>query len=84
VRTLVKQLAGPLLAAALALTACSSSNHPEYHPVTVSNFSQNVSYPVAVNNGGTTPAPVYVTPAVVGPAPAVVPWPAPPPPDFFR
>lgn len=69
---------------ALAVTACSSSYHPEYHPVTVSNVSQNLSYPVAVNNGGAAPAPVYVVPAPAATTPANVPWPAAPPPDFFR
>lgn len=75
------------LAIPVALGACSSSYHPEYHPVTVSNFSQNVAYPVAVNNGGTSPpAPVYVMPAPAAPGalPAFVPSPEPPPPDFFR
>lgn len=31
-----------------ALAACSSENHPEYHPVNVSNFAQNVSYPTTI------------------------------------
>ena len=75
-----------VLAAALALPACSSNYHPEYHPVTVSNFSQNIDYPVAVHTGGATTvgSPVLVVPAQ---QPTVV-LPAiqaePPPADFFR
>jgi hypothetical protein len=78
----------PAFAASLLLAACSSEYHPEYHPVVVSNFSQNLSYPVSVNNGG-APAersPVYVVPAAqtvaVGPGPIIA-APAPPPPGFF-
>ena len=68
----------------LALAGCASSYHPEYHPVTVSNFSQNVSYPVSVSSADTSAgrAPVYVVPAPLGPAPSY-PVDAPPP-DFFR
>jgi hypothetical protein len=67
----------------VALAACSSSYHPEYHPVTVSNFSQNIAYPVSVH-GGTASierAPVYVAPPAPGP---VVVVPEAPPPDFFK
>jgi hypothetical protein len=60
--------------AAFALAACTSSYHPEYHPVTVSNFSQNLSYPVEVKNGG---APSERSPVYVVPSPPV------PPPNFF-
>lgn len=78
----------PSFAASLILAGCSSSYHPEYHPVTVSNFSQNLSYPVAVNNlGGTTErAPVYVAPWPQPPVvvPALVPPREAPPPDFFH
>jgi hypothetical protein len=86
----------PVFAASLMLAACSSQYHPEYHPVVVSNFSQNLSYPVSVNNGGapTERSPVYVVPGVpgatapavqtvaVGPGPIIA-APAPPPPGFF-
>ena len=78
----------PTFAAWLLLAACSSEYHPEYHPVVVSNFSQNLSYPVSVNNGGTATerSPVYVVPAsqavAVGPGPVIA-APAPPPPGFF-
>jgi hypothetical protein len=46
--------------------ACTSTYHPEYHPVTMSNVQQTVSYPVTVQTG-TQPAPVVIAPA---PAPA--------------
>ena len=34
--------------AAVVLAACTDTYHPEYHPVTVSTSSQNISYPVTV------------------------------------
>jgi hypothetical protein len=79
----------PIVAAAIALVACTDTYHPEYHPVTVTNFSQNVGYPVVVNNGGASPSPVVVAPMSNGspsPAPAFVAQPPPtsPPPDFFE
>jgi hypothetical protein len=64
----------------LSLAACSSSYHPEYHPVSVSNISQNLAYPAAGNAAGER-VPVYVVPAA--PAPMVV-VPEAPPPDFFK
>jgi hypothetical protein len=39
--------------AALALGACTDTYHPEYHPVTVTNSSQNISYPVNVQSAST-------------------------------
>ena len=54
----------PAFAASLFFVACSSEYHPEYHPVVVSNFSQNLSYPVSVNNGG-APADHAVDPVVL-------------------
>jgi hypothetical protein len=75
------------LAASLAL-GCSSSYHPEYHPVTVSNFQQNLSYPVAVHNGASpsAAAPVYVMPAPQAAIafPEVAEPPLSPPPGFFH
>ena len=73
-------------AAAFLLAACSSSYHPEYHPVSVNNVSQQLSYPVTVHNGGAPQerSPVYVVP---GPPMGAIPTPAPPPQppaDFFR
>jgi len=78
-----------VFAAAIALVACSDSYHPEYHPVTVTNFSQNVGYPVVVNNGGPVAdrSPVYVAPlsnANAPPAFAAPPPPTEPPPGFFE
>lgn len=78
----------PTFAAFLALAACSKSYHPEYHPVSVSNFHQELSYPVSVNNGGNASerSPVYVVPGPPG-SPQVVPLvpsdPGPPP-GFFK
>jgi len=56
-----------VLAASLLLAACTSTYHPEYHPVTVSQFSQNLSYPVEVHNGG---SPQDRSPVVIAPMPA--------------
>jgi hypothetical protein len=76
------------LAALCALPACSSNYHPEYHPVAVSNFSQNIAYPASQNGAGVV-SPVYVLPASPVPQAALgMPSPAlpadAPPPDFFR
>ena len=63
-------------AALLAALGCSSTYHPEYHPVTVTHFSQNIS--------GGAATPVYIAPpppVVVVPAAAAVEG---PPPEFFR
>jgi hypothetical protein len=65
-----------LALAPLTAFGCSSTYHPEYHPVTVTHFSQNIS--------GGTATPVYIAPppsvVVVPAAPAV----EGPPPEFFR
>jgi hypothetical protein len=37
----------------IALAGCTETYHPEYHPVTVSTSSQNISYPVNVQSAGT-------------------------------
>jgi hypothetical protein len=58
----------------LALPACGNTYHPEWHPVTVSHFSQNLDYPVTVQNGGD---PAMRSPVIIAPAP--MPAPAPPP-----
>jgi len=79
---------GVALATSLALAACSSTNHPEYHPVTVTHFSQNIAYPVSVSGApvtvergpvtfAPTPQATVLVPELVGPREA-------PPPDFFR
>jgi hypothetical protein len=47
-----------LAAAVSALTACTSTYHPEYHPVTVTSYEQHVSSPA----GATLQAPAPPTP----------------------
>jgi hypothetical protein len=64
-----------LLVAPLALAACTSTYHPEYHPVTVSN----VAYPVVVQSEH-TPVQIAPTPGVQA-APLAAPLT--PPPGFF-
>ena len=47
-----------LLLSALVVTAvaCTTETHPEFHPVSVSNVSQNVSYPTTIfQSGSQTP-----------------------------
>ncbi len=78
-----------VFAAAIVLVACTDTYHPEYHPVTVTNFSQNVGYPVVVNNGTNAGerSPVTIVPGVSTTAPqafATPPPPAEPPPGFFE
>ena len=75
------------LASALA-AACGNSYHPEYHPVSVNQVEQNLSYPVTVQTGA-QPAPVVIAPApAAGGAPAPMAPPRPPagydPSDFFN
>ncbi len=41
--------------ALVALPGCASEYHPEYHPVSVSTVSQNLSYPVNVYEGNAQP-----------------------------
>ena len=56
-----------LVAISLAMTAlcaCTDTYHPEYHPVSVSTISQNISYPVNVQQGG-APVSASSTPGVV-------------------
>ncbi len=66
-----------LFALAAALAACTSTYHPEYHPVTVTSVNQTYSAPVAVTPApaGATASPVTVIPAQA-PTPLVVPEPA--------
>ena len=75
------------LAGLLALAACTSTYHPEYHPVSINNVEQNLAYPVTVNGGGATAqrsGPVYVVPGTVAGGPPLTPPPPPaPPPGFF-
>ena len=78
------------LGASLALAACGNNYHPEYHPVSVSEVSQNLSYPVVVQNGGNAyeRSPVMVVPGAppVLAMPPLPPPPAPalPPAEWFR
>jgi hypothetical protein len=60
-----------LLATSCTLAACANEYHPEYHPVTVSHYSQSVSYPTVLGastvpsvimNVPPPPAPPTVTP----------------------
>ena len=74
-----------LCAVSLAMAACTSTYHPEYHPITVSNLA----YPVVVNNGGTPSerAPTYVAPGApmtASPGAIVLPPAEQPPPGFFN
>jgi hypothetical protein len=69
VRSLVSVLVSvAALFATIALAACTDTYHPEYHPVTVTQFSQNVAYP------GNAPQ-AFITPP---------PQPVEPPPGFFE
>ena len=72
-----------IVIASAALFACGNTYHPEYHPVTVMQNQQDLTYPVTVNNGGPpeqrspvviAPAPMMGQPAMVAPKP-----PTPPP-----
>ena len=73
----------PFIAPSFLVVACSTEYHPEYHPVTVSEFTQTLAYPVAVNNGP-SPAPVYVVPGAPPPGLTAAPLvPAPEPPAGF-
>ena len=47
----------------ISLSACTETYHPEYHPVTVTTFSQNIAYPVNVQSGAPSTNPA--TPGVV-------------------
>jgi hypothetical protein len=53
-----------------ALAGCTSTYHPEYHPVTVTSYEQHVAYPAG--QGG-APPPVTMS----APAPQTPPPPAP-------
>lgn len=68
-----------------ALVACSNTYHPEYHPVTVTQYSQDVSYPVSVHNAASSPeqrSPIVVSagPGSVVTQPGAPTLPAMPPP----
>jgi hypothetical protein len=66
-----------LLASSLAVVACTSTYHPDYHPVTVTSYEQHVTGTAPANTDGRG-APVAAPGAtLVAPAP---PPPYPPPP----
>ncbi len=69
------------LAVAALATACGNTYHPEYHPVNVSHFSQNLDYPVTVQNGAD---PATRSPVIIAPSPYPAPAPAPLPPPELR
>ena len=52
----------------VALPACASEYHPDYHPESVTSYSQNLSYPVNVYENGATPAPSGTTLSNAAPA----------------
>jgi hypothetical protein len=58
------------LAASLSLAACTSTYHPEYHPVTVTSYEQHVS---GAALGVSQPGPVLSAPAPQPPPPPA-PW----------
>jgi len=70
-----------------AIAGCSSSYHPEYHPVTVSNFSQNIAYPapstVDASQGLRPPVIIAAPPSAIV-LPSTLAQEPGPPPDFFR
>jgi hypothetical protein len=61
-----------LALAPLALAACGNTYHPEYHPVTVTNYEQHVAYP-AGEAAGARAAPVFQAPPPPRPPPPP-PW----------
>jgi hypothetical protein len=63
-----------MLAASGVLAACSSTYHPEYHPVTVSHYSQSVSYPTVLPAGG-QPSVIMNVPPPPPPPTGVPEWP---------
>lgn len=71
-------LAVLLVVVPLAAGACGNTYHPEYHPVTVTHFEQQIAYPVTVQTGS-RPAPVVVAPTPPQGEPSPwAPWPGQP------
>ena len=62
-----------LLTVGSALAACSNEYHPEYHPVTVSHYTQSVSYPA--DYGAPPPSIVMNMPPPPQPPTAKPEWP---------
>jgi hypothetical protein len=50
-----------VVTASLALVACSSSYHPEYHPQSATTYVQNVTYAHNVSYGGSADAPAAIS-----------------------
>ena len=68
-------LAIALLTIPLAATACTSTYHPDYHPVTVTSYEQHVShvgYPADGNGVAAPGATLNAPPPPVPPPPP--PW----------
>jgi hypothetical protein len=55
-----------------ALAGCTSTYHPEYHPVTVTSYEQHVTNPPSVQ-GGTQPGALMSAPPPPQPQPPP-PW----------
>jgi hypothetical protein len=66
-----------LVAAPLAVAACTSTYHPEYHPVTVTSYEQHVTSTAPARAGAPGAAVAAPGPTLVAPPP---PRPYPPPP----
>ena len=60
-----------LLTTATLLVACTSTYHPEYHPVTVTSYEQHVAY--SASGGAPQAAPTLVAPPPPAPQPPP-PW----------
>jgi hypothetical protein len=67
------------LFAVASLAACTSTYHPEYHPVTATTITQTYSSPMAV--GAAVQRPIVVAPAP--PPPVIVQTPPSANPDEF-
>ena len=63
-----------LLAGSCALLACTSTYHPEYHPVTMSHYSQSVSYPTVLGSPS-VPSVIMNVPPPPAPPTAGPAWP---------
>jgi hypothetical protein len=63
----------PLLLAPLAIAACGNTYHPEYHPVTLTNYEQHVAYPAGGPGGAPPPSVVFRAPPPP-PPPTPAPW----------
>ena len=63
----------PLLIVPFALAACANTYHPEYHPVTTTNYEQSVAYPAAGLGAAPPPSVVFRAPPPPQP-PTPAPW----------